>query len=507
MTDSGLEELDERAATARRSIERIADDLPAPTWRLRQTRSRLLLAAAAVVAIVVVGAALAIITRGDDDGEVDLAAGGQAYYVPTETLGLPLLRAVRGDEIPAPGTGYVALYGADTAFRGPALAVMSQQMLPALDLQAGDGEELVDVDGTTGLLRQEPGTGFAVLSWQPKEGVLLTLLGKGLDRAQVLAAAADVVVGDDRTPTLGHPAALGLEEVAHGRSSDILSTAVGGVPGRRGTMLAYGSEDGTGPHVTVVTGPGDQLSVDAIRLTNPGAEDIKVGEADAVAGPISSTGETFGWVIGWSASDGTTISVMGLDASLEEVLRVARSVRPISADAFQSLADSDGFDPADELPGLEADQVTVIVGELADGTRWRLQARDPLAGGPVNVAFTWMHDQSSTSAGITASSPAAPLLLASRANTEPEHIYGFAASSVEVLWWEAPDGGGGQISLIDIGDPRGSYFEVPLPSDSGVVTLFASNHAGTLSERTQVDREATVEIGETTATTAPAAVD
>ena len=503
MTDTGLEELDERAARARRSIERIAADLPAPAWHAHPKRSPLLLAAAAVIVMVVVGATLIMTTRGggDGDGDVDLAAGGEAYHAPTETLGLPLLRAVRGDEVPAPGSGYTALYGADAGFRGPALAVTSQQVLQPIRLQAGEGEELVEVGGTRGLLRQEPDIGVAVLSWQPHEGVVLSLLAKDLDRAQVLAAAADVVVDEDRAPKLTDPGALGLDEVIRGRVSDIVPTGGGGAPGRRGTMLVYGAEDGTGQQVTVITGPGDRRSVDAIRLVNPGAEEVKIGSADGVAGPIAASGETFGWVIAWRASDGTVIRVMALDASRSEAMNVAESVRSITAEEFQALADSDGFEPDDELPGLEADQAVVTRGELADGSKWRLQARDPHAGGSIAVAFTWMHDQSSTSDGIEASSTAVPLLLVTRSNTEPEHVYGFASSAVDRLWWEAPDGGGGEISLVDIGDGRGRYFAQPLPAGSGAITMFASDDAGTLMERTEVDRESTVEVGAPSATT------
>lgn len=501
MTDTGLEELDERAARARRSIERIAADLPAPAWHAHPKRSPLLLAVAAVIVMVVVGATLLMTTRGGGDGDVDLAAGGEAYHAPTETLGLPLLRAVRGDEIPAPGSGYTALYGADAAFRGPALAVTSQQLLQSIQLQAGEGEELVDVGGTRGLLRQERDLGVAVLSWQPHEGVVLSLLAKDLDRAQVLAAAADVVVDEDRAPKLTDPGALGLDEVIRGRVSDIVPTGGGGAPGRRGTMLVYGAEDGTGPQVTVITGPGDRRSVDAIRLVNPGAEDVQIGSAQGVAGPIAADGKTFGWVIAWPASDGTVIRVMALDASRDEVVRVAESVRSISAEEFQSLADSDGFEPDEELPGLEADQVVVTRGELADGSKWRLQARDPHAGGPIAVALTWMHDQSSTSEGIEASSTAVPLLLVTRSTTEPEHVYGFAASAVDGLRWEASDGSGGLISLIDIGDARGRYFAQPLPSGSEAISLLASDAAGTLIERSQIDRESTVEVGAPSTTT------
>lgn len=504
MTDEDLAALDARAARSRRALASTTGAVEVPPWQPRR-RDRWLLAVAVVVSIVLVGV-VGVVTSGDRDiDSVEVAAGSGRYFAPTETLGLPVLRAVSGDEIPRPRSPLVVVYGDDPELRGAGVIVGSDRVDFPFEVVPGEGGEEVQVDGLPGLLTRAPGMDLVNLTWQPEEDLLVYITVRGFDPESVLALAADVVTDADGGAALEDPVPFGLEELTRGRADEVLPGPAGGGPQRNGSLLRYGREDGVGPQISVLAGPGDERVVDALRLVLPGAEDAEISGAEALIAPLRADGEdVMGWVVSWQPDDATVVSIIGVGLSRAEVSAVAESVRPIDASAFRALAESDDYDPADELPGLEPARTVIVRGTLADGDRWRLDAPEPESGAPIAVRFTWTSDGSSTGSEVQASSDGAPVVLATRAtNVQPEHVYGFSSALVERLRWEAPDGGGGGLPLRDIGDPRGRYFVEPLPADVGTITLIAEDGDGVELGRFEMPPEATVESGmATTSTTA-----
>lgn len=513
MTDEDLTTLDARAARSRRALASATTAVEVPPWRPRRRSVPRLLTIAAVVAVALVGAALVAI-RGDRDDGLDVAAGAGQYFAPTETLGLPLRYAIRGDDLPATESPHVAVYSADPDFSGPGLTVVAQGSPPPLaieDLEPGGDDERVVVNGSEGLLTHEPGSRLWNLTWEPEDGMLVYLAAQDMDRATVLDVASKVTINGDGEALLAAPEAFDLQEVIRGRMNEMFPGPAGGGFQRDGTMLRYGHQDGASGQLTLVASTGDERMMKAHRLVYPLAEDTEVNGAPALIAPIAdvadpipgeSREEATSWVIVWQPDEETVLSIIGTDLTRADVTAVAESVRPISPDAFQRLADSDHFDPDAVLPGLEPSRLLVSRGELADGEPWRLEAHDVDSTDPVAITFTWAHDGSSTSSEIKASTPVDPLLLASRTtDVAPEHIYGFVAVTVDRLRWEAPDGGGGSLGLLRVGSNRVRYFVEALPEGVGPIVLIAEDRNGTELGRFDISPGQTIEPGMATTTT------
>jgi hypothetical protein len=263
-----------------------------------------------------------------------------ALYAPEETGGLPLLRAVTGEELGTPDPAYVVIYGEDNELRGDALLLVSALAEGPYELQADPEQhtQLVDINGNPGLLTDNPANDHITLSWQPSNDRQLTVIGQGLDAAQ-LATAARSVTGDLHSVSWPDPARFGLHEIVQGPSAELAPSAVAFEPVWGGAVVAYGRQDGRGPQLQLVTGGGEQLAVATARIQYEEAQDAIVTGHDAVVARLGPNAEDpIGWIVTWLQDDGAVIRVLGYGMSRATVVAAAESVHLISGEEFRDLA-------------------------------------------------------------------------------------------------------------------------------------------------------------------------
>jgi hypothetical protein len=315
--------------------------------RRSATSVRILLVAAAVIVVAVAGGVVfATVSSNGNGGQRsdDTIPHDVALYAPDDTQGLPLARAVTGEQLGSPDPGFVVIYGEDDDLRGNTLLLLSARAEGHYG--PGDPDEhvrTVDINGDPGRLNDNAANDNLRLSWQPSNDRQVTLIGRGLDATQ-LVTAARAVTGDLRTAAVADPDRFGLHEIVQGPSAELAPEAMGFAPVWGGALVGYGRHDGQGAQLMVVTGAGEQLAVAVARILYEEAQDVTVTGHDAVVARMGSDPEDpFGWIVTWRQDDGAVIRVVGFGMTRDAAMTVAESVHLISGEEFRDLARRDSF--------------------------------------------------------------------------------------------------------------------------------------------------------------------
>lgn len=431
MTDQDLHHLDERAARAagdlrdraeRRPVPPFDPDLAAPVLTLAagrssdgsdrpRVRSRRILAVAAAVALLA-GAGAWAATSGDDGGTdpgfATTTGEGLRPHVATDLpdgyalAGAITLAAADGQDEPAGGPMPVSFYG--TEDDDPLLAVASVSDVVFDDESLGDP---VDVGGGR-TVRTLEADGFS------RESVLITsadqqlvAVGPSLSTADVAEATQGAVV--DQTGVALDEGSLpdgwrlltsepDLVNATALLSSSATSGAQHSAYYRSGPLA--GQEERS---ITVTSVSGDAARLGTARLLLDDLRSVDVAGSPGLLGQLTMdmdesdvTLRTVSWLDG-----GTLVRVAGFGVSEDELLLVARGVRPVDPDRWAELVRSS------ELGELsDGGRPEIARGAFADGIEWVLRVDGAEDDVPISAHLSVGLPTSGSSSGSSSSGSA-----------------------------------------------------------------------------------------------------
>ncbi|MEZ5181655.1 MAG: hypothetical protein R2702_07255 [Acidimicrobiales bacterium] len=390
-------------------------------------------------------------------------------------------------------------------------------------LSPDDGGRTIEVDGREVTVLDTGGVIAPTVAVAAPGGGWFAAIGATLEvdeLAQIAVAAtggADGVVvdaadlpdgwrrlGEDPSGLFGASAVGALRGAAGPGLRAVLYATPGGGSSSSSSSSASSdrsdaSDDQTAPEpvlptpirtLTVTSTPGDELALDAARVTAPEVEELTVrghrallveveiaDTSDDPGSPVSSV------AVSWLEAPGELVSVSGFGVDRDEVLRAAESVEPIPAGEWRDLVSRSQLG---DLPGgAEGSEGEEIArGELADGTAWILRDSTPEAEHPsVQLQVALAADTVSSFGGVGSAlgSGSEAALVSFELQEISDRRFAAGGVSDEVAAVEVRTASGEVLdrpdltALAEIG--RGSWFVLEVPADATELVLLDADGA------------------------------